>query len=71
MTLQGAILLWLMAQTPSVDDIEGPPERLDRIGVIAAAIAVEAGGTLVVDREGVVGAADEAGLFVLGVAVPK
>ena len=34
-------------------------------------IAVEAGGTLIVDRESVVGAADEAGLFVLGVAVPK
>ena len=46
MTLQGAILLWLMAQTPSVDDIEGPPERLDRMGVIASAIAVESGGNL-------------------------
>jgi hypothetical protein len=34
-------------------------------------IAVEAGGTLIVDRESVVAAADEAGLFVLGVAVPK
>jgi DUF1009 family protein len=34
-------------------------------------IAVEAGGTLIVDRKSVVGAADEAGLFVLGVAVPK
>ena len=34
-------------------------------------IAVEAGGALVVDREAVVRAADAAGLFVVGVAVPE
>lgn len=32
-----------------------------------AGIALEAGGSLVIDREGVVRAADEAGLFVVGV----
>ena len=34
-------------------------------------IAVEAGGTLVVDRAAVVEAADAAGLFVMGVPVPQ
>ena len=33
-------------------------------------IAVEAGGTLVVDRDRVIAAADAAGLFLVGVAVP-
>ena len=32
-------------------------------------VAIEAGGALVLDREAVVAAADEAGLFVIGVAV--
>lgn len=35
-----------------------------------AGIALEAGGSLVIDRNEVVRAADEAGLFVVGVAVP-
>lgn len=34
-------------------------------------IAVEAGGTLVIDREGIVKAADDAGLFVMGVTVDQ
>ena len=34
-------------------------------------IAIEAGGALVIDREGVVAAADAAGLFVVGVKVPS
>jgi len=33
-------------------------------------VAVEAGGALIVDRERVIAAADAAGLFVAGVAVP-
>jgi DUF1009 family protein len=33
-------------------------------------IAIEAGGALVIDRDGVIAAADRAGLFVIGIAVP-
>ena len=33
-------------------------------------IAVEAGGALIIDRDGVIAAADRAGLFVVGIAVP-
>jgi DUF1009 family protein len=34
-------------------------------------IAVEAGGALIIDRDALAGAADEAGLFVVGVEVPS
>ena len=34
-------------------------------------IAIEAGGALVIDKTAVVRAADEAGLFVVGIAVPE
>ena len=40
-------------------------------GAGLAGIAIEAGGTLVIDREAVIEAADAAGLFVIGVPLAE
>jgi DUF1009 family protein len=55
--------------------VDLPTVGLATVGQAAEAglrgIAVEAGGALVIDRHSLVKAADEAGLFVIGVPVPK
>ena len=47
MTLQAAILAWLLALTPSQHDSESEPERVERMGTIATAIDIESGGRFI------------------------
>ena len=57
------------------DRADLPTIGVSTIASVAAAdlagIAVEAGGTLIIDRPAVIAAADSAGLFLIGIEIPE